>query len=234
MYATEEFQSDGFVIIPDVLSAQTISSLLTQLDSGAQNDATRRRGDSYFGIRNLLNLVPAVRELASEACIRAIVDPFAGPRAKAIRGIYFDKTPQANWNVAWHQDLSITVREAKPVVGFTGWSRKAGIVHVQPSAAILAETLTLRVHLDGADESNGSLRLIPGSHRHGRLGAEEIQALVKQTPAVACSVPAGGVLAMRPLLLHASSAAQRPGHRRVIHLEFSPVELPGGLEWHGS
>jgi ectoine hydroxylase-related dioxygenase (phytanoyl-CoA dioxygenase family) len=234
MYATEKLESDGFTIIRDALSAQTVSALLTQVDAVFHSDATRRRGGSYFGIRNLLNVVPAVRELADDPRIRAIVDPVAGAHAKAIRGIYFDKTPKANWKVAWHQDLTIAVREEKPVAGFAGWSRKAGIVHVQPPTSILEETLTLRIHLDDADESNGGLKLIPGSHRHGRLGPEDIQSLVEQTPTVTCSVPAGGVLAMRPLLLHASSTAERPGHRRVIHLEFSPLELPGGLEWNGS
>jgi hypothetical protein len=36
---------------------------------------------------------------------------------------------------------------------------------------------------------------------------------------------------MRPLLLHASSPAADPRHRRVIHLEFAAEPLPGGLEW---
>jgi hypothetical protein len=47
-----------------------------------------------------------------------------------------------------------------------------------------------------------------------------------------CTVGAGGVVLMRPLLLHASSPATVAGHRRVIHLEFAAADLPGGLEWH--
>ena len=45
-------------------------------------------------------------------------------------------------------------------------------------------------------------------------------------------VARGGILAFRPLLLHASSPARQPRHRRVVHLEFAAVELAGGLEWH--
>ncbi len=37
---------------------------------------------------------------------------------------------------------------------------------------------------------------------------------------------------MRPLLLHASASGTNPGHRRVIHLEYAAVSLPGGLEWY--
>jgi hypothetical protein len=41
----------------------------------------------------------------------------------------------------------------------------------------------------------------------------------------------GGIVLMRPLLLHASSPARAPGHRRVIHLEFAADPLPGSLRW---
>jgi hypothetical protein len=36
---------------------------------------------------------------------------------------------------------------------------------------------------------------------------------------------------MRPLLLHASSKAQTPSRRRVVHILFGPRTLPHGLEW---
>jgi ectoine hydroxylase-related dioxygenase (phytanoyl-CoA dioxygenase family) len=72
--------------------------------------------------------------------------------------------------------------------------------------------------------------VIPGSHRHGKLSHVQIQGWREQEEAT-CLVPQGGALLMRPLLLHASSAAQVPGHRRVIHLEYAADPLPGGLEW---
>src|SRR4051812_45319436 len=34
-----------------------------------------------------------------------------------------------------------------------------------------------------------------------------------------------------PLLLHASSAALVPTHRRVIHIEFAADDLPAPLQW---
>lgn len=37
---------------------------------------------------------------------------------------------------------------------------------------------------------------------------------------------------MRPLLLHASSPAASPGHRRVLHVEYAAAGLPGGLQWY--
>ena len=120
------------------------------------------------------------------------------------------------------------------VEGFTAWSTKAGVIHVQPPVAVLEQMLTLRIALDDSDEQNGALRVIPGSHKQGRLNDSQIKRLKESTPAVVCEMKRGDVLAMKPLLLHSSSSSQNPSHRRVLHLEFSSSVLPAGLEWYGS
>jgi len=91
--------------------------------------------------------------------------------------------------------------------------------------------VALRLHLDKTDESNGALRVLLGSHKHGRLNAQDVQALKENGRVVTCAVPKGGVMLMKPLLLHASSAAHEPKHRRVLHFEYASCELAGGLEW---
>ena len=183
------------------------------------------------GVRGLLQASQAVRELARSPEIRALVTPTLGESAFAVRGILFDKTPDANWLVPWHQDLTIAVRERSDVPGFGPWSVKAGIVHVQPPAALLERMLTVRLHLDDCTEASGPLRVLPGSHRHGRLGVSEIAQWREAVTEVNCPVPSGGALLMRPLLLHASSPATLPEHRRVIHLEFAAELLSNGLAW---
>ena len=133
--------------------------------------------------------------------------------------------------VPWHQDLTIAVRQRKEVAGFNCWTLKAGINHVQPPAKVLQEVLALRLHLDATNEESGALKVIPGTHGRGRLTAEAIQQIRRETKPVVCAVKKGDVLAMRPLLLHSSSISNCASHRRVIHLEFCSVDLPGGLEW---
>ena len=156
----------------------------------------------------------------------SVLNPFV------VRVLLFDKTPGANWAVGWHQDPAIAVREQIDTPGFSGWSLKAGVLHVHPPAEILARMLTLRLHLDPCGPENGPLRVIPGSHSLGRLSEAEIQRHASNSEAVSCTSPRGGVLAMRPLLLHASSPATQPNHRRVLHLEFACDELPVPLQWH--
>jgi hypothetical protein len=232
--AFDDFTAQGFAVLKDVLTEGEVAGLIADLAYVGNDRSVRRRGSSSYGIRNLLQLAPAVRALAHSFKLRHIVDRLAGPKAKPVRGIYFDKTPEANWSVSWHQDLSIAVRGQEDVDGFGGWSVKAGVPHVQPPVEILATMLTIRLHLDDTDEQNGALRVIPGSHTQGRLTANAIRQSVEQTAPTCCVVPRGGALLMRPLLLHASSAATSAAHRRVIHIEYASVSLPGGLEWHES
>lgn len=92
--------------------------------------------DSAAGHRNLLDLTE-IAALARGSILTDVVTPILGPNAFAVRGTLFDKTPDANWKVTWHQDLTIAVRERREVPGFTSWSEKAGVIHVQPPVRIL-------------------------------------------------------------------------------------------------
>jgi hypothetical protein len=48
---------------------------------------------------------------------------------------------------------------------------------------------------------------------------------------ITCNVPKGGVMVMRPLLLHASSRTTNKAKRLVIHIGFSNRQLPEPLQW---
>jgi ectoine hydroxylase-related dioxygenase (phytanoyl-CoA dioxygenase family) len=211
-------EQDGFSVVPVCLDETAVESLCKQFD------------DTRYPERNLLS-VPSVQALARSRPVREIMETLLGPRCFAVRGIFFNKTRSSNWKVVWHQDLTIAVRERRDVDGFGPWTVKAGVVHVQPPAKVMGGILAIRLHLDESGLDNGPLRVLSGSHRKGRLSAEEIADWEKGN-AITCTVPKGGALVMRPLLLHASSTCAIPKSRRVIHLEFAAAELPHGLEWH--
>ena len=224
----EEFENSGFAVVDRVIDQHQVKRLIDAVNSHEGNNG-HENDPRQYAMRNLLRL-SKVRELANSQPIRSIVDAFLRPGARVVRGLLFDKTPEANWKVAWHQDLSIAVRERRESSGYGPWSIKAGVHHVQPPAKILENMLTIRLHLDDCGIDNGPLRVIPGSHAHGVLDAQQVERLREQ-PAHICVVGAGGALVMRPLILHASSSASAPRHRRVIHLEYAAIELSGGLEW---
>jgi ectoine hydroxylase-related dioxygenase (phytanoyl-CoA dioxygenase family) len=183
------------------------------------------------GTRNLLTESAAVRHVADEIARLEVVGAATGQPAFPVRALFFDKTPETNWNVSWHQDLSIAVAERYDAPGFTGWALKEGVWHVQPPAEILERMITVRLHLDDCESDSGPLRVIPGSHREGRLDRDAIERWRTAVPAYEIICAAGDVLLMRPLLLHASSKATRPLRRRVLHIEFAGDELPGDLNW---
>jgi ectoine hydroxylase-related dioxygenase (phytanoyl-CoA dioxygenase family) len=143
---------------------------------------------------------------------------------------FFDKTPESNWRVPWHQDLAIAVAERIETPGFTGWSVKDGVTHAHPPQRILENMVTVRLHLDDCNLNNGALKVISNSHLEGKLNAARIAQLT-QNKIITCEIPKGGALLMRPLLLHSSSPAKNPLHRRVLHIEYAASELPNGLRW---
>jgi ectoine hydroxylase-related dioxygenase (phytanoyl-CoA dioxygenase family) len=224
-------QDDGFAIIDEVLDEGTLAKLEVALRLVGESDSSLRRRETVFAVRNLLALVPEVAELAESQAIRQLVEPALGDNFLPVRGILFDKVRGANWRVPWHQDVTIAVQSRVESDGYGPWSTKAGVLHVQPPARVLENMVSLRLHLDPCGERNGALRVIPGSHRSGRITADAIPEFRDRFGEHVCALERGGALIMRPLLLHASSPSQNPGHRRVIHLDFASARLPNGMQW---
>jgi ectoine hydroxylase-related dioxygenase (phytanoyl-CoA dioxygenase family) len=220
----------GFSMVPDLLDPDEIDSLIAALSAVDASDAVRKRGGVY-AIRNLLAIVPAVARLATSDKLVSLVQSALGKDAFAVRGTLFDKTPDANWLVPWHQDLTICLKQRIDAAGFGPWTIKACVHHVQPPIAILEAMLAVRIHLDDCNERNGALRILPSTHHSGRFTAEQVDFAQRSNSPVTCSVRRGGAVLMKPLVLHASSAAVEPAHRRVIHIDYALPTLPSGLEW---
>jgi len=176
--------------------------------------------------------LPWVRDLATSETLLAAVRPYLPDSPRPVRAIYFDKSPGTNWLVAWHQDLTIAVADQTDAPGFGPWSTKEGLIHVQPPVELLQNMITLRLHLDDTDESNGALRLIPGSHTQGRLAAPDIERLRSTLSEETCRASQGDALLMRPLILHASGRSTSDRHRRILHIEYAGCDLPHGLQWN--
>jgi hypothetical protein len=232
MELARTIERDGFAIVPDVVAREVVDGVIAALGALAPSAATLERNGRMYAMRDLLRQVPQLRALAGSEPLRALVGAVLGPAAFVVRGLLFDKTPEANWPVPWHQDLTIAVKARVDEPGYGPWTIKGGVPHVRPPVAVLQGMLTLRVHLDDCDALRGPLRVVPGSHAHGRLEAGAIRRWLETVRPVSCHVPRGGVLVMRPLILHASSPAADPRRRRVLHLEYAAEHLPGNVGWY--
>jgi ectoine hydroxylase-related dioxygenase (phytanoyl-CoA dioxygenase family) len=225
-----QFEQDGFQIIKSLVEhgeCDLLAEQLTTLFAQQQKSIKGKIG----GLRNLLQTNSHVSKLARSAKIFSLLETVAGSSMFPVRAIFFDKNPDANWLVPWHQDLAIAVAGHIETPGFTGWSIKDKTQHVHPPQEILESMMTVRLHLDDCNASNGALKILSGTHRQGKFGAAEILKYTGNVKPVLCELSKGDALLMRPLLLHASSPADNPRHRRVLHIEYATRELPNGLKW---
>jgi ectoine hydroxylase-related dioxygenase (phytanoyl-CoA dioxygenase family) len=217
-------ERDGFAIIPQVLTREEISQLL----EGISVVAARR---SRAGVRHALSL-PSVANLARQPNVIEFARTVLGPSALPFRATLFDKSPGSNWLVVWHQNTALPLRQHRETAGWGPWSVKEGVAYAHAPATPLSQVLALRIHLDHSTKLNGPLRVLPATHTLGVLDDERIHELATKIVPVECLVPAGGILAMRPLLVHSSSKSQAEADRRVLHIEYArsasiaePLEL---------
>lgn len=152
-------------------------------------------------------------------------------KSVAIQAISFDKSVGTNWKVAWHQDIMFPF--AKPVSspGYSRPSEKAGVPFACPPVEVLDSLTAVRLSLDDCSPDNGPLRVSPGTHREGVIPGERIRERVSAAGETVCTNRAGDLLLMKPLLLHASSQAANPGHRRILHFVYHSGPKPAE-PWH--
>lgn len=219
----DSIKKSGYAILPPLLSSTEVNKLVEDLDN-----STLRR--SRAGIRHAIKH-PAVSELANDARLMNLAKEILGDGALPFHATLFDKSPSANWLVMWHQDTALPLRERRESPRWGPWSVKEGVTYAHAPASALTNVLALRVHLDDSTESNGPLRVLPGSHNLGVLDEQLIHKFAEEIVPVECLVEQGGVLAMRPLLVHASSKSTNTAPRCVLHIQYaSSLILADGFE----
>ncbi|MFT3676077.1 MAG: phytanoyl-CoA dioxygenase family protein [Chitinophagaceae bacterium] len=225
----EILQRQGFFIKENILSANQIDELVYLIENSASVNASFRRSAGLFAIRKFLLEIPAALPVLKQTSLFQLLEDTFDKDYFIVKSIYFNKPAASNWFVSWHQDLTISVKEKTDTPGFGPWTVKPGQFAVQPPLSILEDNFTVRLHLDNTTAENGALKVIPGSHRKGicRNGGIDWSS---EDEAI-CEVPAGGMMLMKPLLLHSSARSTNDQQRRVIHIEFSRQTLPASLSW---
>jgi ectoine hydroxylase-related dioxygenase (phytanoyl-CoA dioxygenase family) len=214
---------NGFEIAPAVLASSDIALITNALEREVLD---RARAAARHLMRH-----SAVQELAHDPRLMTIAARFVGDAAVPFRATLFDKSSINNWLVVWHQDTALPLRERREIPGWGPWSVKAGITYAHAPASALSRVVALRVHIDDSRVDNGPLRVLPGTHTLGVLPDAELARLAREIPPVDCVLPAGGIVAMRPLLIHASSKGESNHKRRVLHIEYAEsLRMQGGVE----
>lgn len=217
----EDFNKNGYAVIDRVFPGFVVDAIADEVENLPVLGA---------GMRNLLSFDwchALAMHIALEPFLQAL-DPDA---VVPVQCTYFEKSSKKNWLVAPHQDLSIPVAEKIEHPELRGWSHKEGMWFVQAPVDLLNRMLVLRLHLDSCGVDDGPLKVVPGSHRAGRLADDEALRMRDELGEEICTARRGDVLTLRPLLLHASSKSKGTSRRRVLHFVFGPEALPFGLAW---
>ncbi|WP_185681230.1 phytanoyl-CoA dioxygenase family protein [Chryseobacterium sp. 18068] len=222
-------QENGFTVINNIFSDKEIERISEVIQNIDTSKETFRKSEDLFAIRQFLKEIPDVKDLIFNENIKTIIKEIFGEKYFTVKSIYFDKPEKSNWYVAYHQDLTISVDKKVELENFGPWTTKQNQFAVQPPLDILENIFTIRIHLDETNENNGALKVVPKSHSKGIYRPETIDWNV-ETENI-CNVEKGGLMIMKPLLLHGSNRTTNGKKRRVIHIEFSDKELPEVLNW---
>lgn len=223
------FALSGHYVLNEVYSVTEVSAIINSIENAQKDAVNFRKSADVFAIRQFLKEIPEVASFIFNEKLNTLISKNFGDDYFVVKSIYFDKPPQSNWFVAWHQDLTISVDQKTALENFGSWTVKHNQYAVQPPVQILENIFTIRIHLDDTDENNGALKIIPGSHDKGVQRVDEKRYTEKD--GIYCPVPKGGIMLMKPLLFHSSSRTTNTQQRRVIHIEFSNCELPQPLQW---
>ena len=214
-------ERDGYAIVPNVFTLAEIQKLTSDLES---SNLSRSRA----GVRHLLGH-SAVAEVASDPRMLGIAQHILGQSAFPFKATLFDKSPDANWLIVWHQDTALPLQTKHETAGWGPWSVKEGVTYAHAPASALEKVVALRLHLDDSTDQNGPLRVILGTHNQGVLSDSAVELSVAEKAPMSCTVSKGGVIAMHPLIIHASSKSQSDSPRRVLHIEYASsnaVQVP--------
>ena len=211
MLISNDATAQGFTIVEAVLDGTEVAELARALET---SDLDWSLG---AGARDLMNH-RAVSAVAVDPRLFAIARRFLGASAVPYKATLFDKSPARNWLVTWHQDTALPLWNAA-IFRWGPWSIKSGITYAHAPATALSRVVALRLHFDDSREK----RAAAGASWNAALGVlsdADTARLVREIPPVDCFVPSGGIVAMRPLILHASSKAEADPPRRVLHIEY--------------
>ncbi|WP_380874227.1 hypothetical protein ACFB49_46570 [Sphingomonas sp. DBB INV C78] len=214
----EQFATQGYAVFERVLEGAALELLRAECDAfvareDAKMDAAgvdrldlSHRGKRYFA-NECQREVPALRGVLFSDTMADVCRATLGDTAYFFFDQYVVKCPEAGMPFSWHQDSGYVVGNGGP--------------------ADHAPYLTCWITLDDATEENGTVRVIPGSHRNGiitherQAGSNDLVGAPAEVRGVTVEVPAGSIVAFSSLLLHATGANTSDKPRRVYLAQYT-------------
>lgn len=216
----DEFESNGYSIHSSAISEHECDAILGELDLFRSSPGQRRLIESK-----------TIQAIAQDCRLISIASRYISGEPVPFKATFFNKTEDFNWLVPWHQDRVLPIKRRKDLPGWGPWTNKDGIEFAHAPTWALSRVIALRLHLDSSTTFNGPLRVIPGSHTLGVLDQAQVVNVANKDKRQTLTVSKGGVIAIRPLTIHASSKSLNNLSRRVLHFEYTDsLRLSDGIE----
>ncbi len=195
----ESYSRNGYLLVPGLLADSAVDSLL-------QEQVRFVRPDAPLSVEvQLVHRSSVIRNLAISGPQVALAQELLGPNVCFTHQQFVSKGPDAGdaSDVPWHQD--------------------SGYGQLEP-----ASDLTVWIALSDADEQNGCLWVLPGSHREGLKAHEPIGALkgakVQET-GQPVPMRRGDALLFGGLLMHRSLPNQTDKARHAMYLRYCTPDV---------
>lgn len=219
---SRQFAEQGYAVFPGALAGSALQLLREECDAfvaredarmnaaGVDSIGITHRGKRYFA-NECQREAPRLRSVLFGEAMAAVCRATLGPDAYFFFDQYVVKGPEGGMSFSWHQDSGYVVGNGGP-----------------PDHA---PYLTCWCPLDDATEANGTVRLIPGSHRNGiiphdrQAGSNDLVGAPASAEGVLVEAKAGDVVAFSSLTLHATGANRTDRPRRVYLAQYTPEAM---------
>ena len=210
-----QFEREGWCVVPDVFTDEECAAIVDHIEQAAFSLELGRVEDGQMTYRPMMHLAdPFLAGVCADPRWASIVLPILGPDVRLYWEQSVAKPPGTGTELPWHQDNGYT--PLVPEMYLTCW-----------------------LALDDADDANGGLRVLPGSHTGGtvrhvddaernpyfRVGSDEAGDAGR-----AVEVRRGSVLVFSSLLMHRSGTNHTADRqRRAWIIQYCPAHATSAL-----
>ncbi|MCI0714135.1 MAG: phytanoyl-CoA dioxygenase family protein [Chloroflexi bacterium] len=210
MNIVEQFERDGYVIVPNVLDSELVAQARNHIEWLKNQNPDVKYEDLGTGV---VKMDPFWLHLVSDGRLLDIAEQFIGPNIALFATHYIAKPPHTGRAVPWHQDGSFWPLE--PVQVITFW-----------------------LSLDEVTPENGCMRVLPGTQNAKLLSTAEMKSISKDeylfgltidpatiddTDAVDIILKPGDVSIHNPNIVHGSNPNNSDRWRRGLTIRYIPT-----------
>lgn len=224
----EQYESRGFVIVPDVFPAEELEAIDAEIDRLLEKLLAERRergevrGNNHHeetgSILQLGLRSPVCQQVAEDARVLDMISEIVHPGIAIYSVKLIAKPPFTNIPCHWHQDDAYYVKQSTSQARMSVW-----------------------VPLQDAHEQNGCLWIVPDSHKWGlqahatkdygqcrlSMNEEDIQEILDKQ-AVPVPVKAGSAVLFSAMLWHGSKGNQTATVRRAFITSYQEATVARG------